>query len=187
MKLINKSHFDSKSLRTIFLMSFKEVKRLRTEIDITKYNRWVNNSQIVVKNVRQGYYTHGEAYIGGVMMNLWLQKDEDVKGIAWIFIHEFFHNLGFEHNRMDDNHYKMMSKRVAEEFHKDGRYLKYKEEKKSEKVDIQLKRYNHVKQMVDNKRKQFDRLKNQLKKWTDKQKRYEKILLANGKLNKEKS
>lgn len=66
----------------------------------------------------------------------------------------------------------------------------YRSEKKAikikPKVNLQLKRYEHVIKMIKRKEKILKRLRNQIKKWNQKRKYYERILVANGKIKKER-
>ncbi len=107
----------------------------------------------------------------------------DPRLLARVFKHELDHCRGFKHNQMGGRFLDMGN------LEKDNWALNYpirqKESKVKPKPDLQLERYNHVLEMLKAKKSQLKRLQNQIKKWNQKRKYYESILIASGKIKEE--
>jgi len=109
--------------------------------------------------------------------------------LAWVFIHELFHTLGRRHGAMIGNYYNKWKSGYLSDPEKmnwiDDLPLRKKEIKIKLKEDLRLKRYEHVIAMLKDKKSKLKRLQNQIRKWNQKRKYYEQVLIANGKIGKE--
>jgi len=176
MKIENETNWDTLSLKkfSTYLLRWSEK---GPEGKLPDWQR--KNLTIQVIHSKRTTYS-GYALYDSTWMKLFLPKEEiNVERLARLFLHELDHIRGYRHNQMpkwydmdiprDIHLWTISSKQIIEK----------------PKKDIQLVRYERVKQLVDEKKAKLARLQKQLKKWTQKQKYYERVLAAAGKLPKE--
>lgn len=125
--------------------------------------------------IRERY--SGSAWVGGIRMKLRVPREKfNVERFARVFIHEMSHIRGFRSHRtigiVKDGDLKWTT----------DYSVRQKGIKVKPKTDLQLKRYEHVMGMLKAKKTQLKRLQNQIKKWNQKRKYYESVLVANGKI-----
>jgi len=156
MKLINKTKYKNLDLSKIIRTALREnnkiegparVKHLRIEI---------------VPNRNNG--VSGYAYLGGTYMRLRVHPtNESPSDLAWLFIHELYHIRGYKHEQMGSvNHYRHEDwKHYNDNFSLSTKVVNVKP-----KPDLQIKRYERVMKLYEDKTKQLDKLRKQLKKLT---------------------
>ena len=105
----------------------------------------------------------------------------DVECLCHIFLHELEHLRGRRHGKFSDGVISNLAKKIVDKY-EDELPIGIIEEKKPEKKDLQMERYDHVMEMVKEKEMKIKRLNTQLKKWKVKQRYYENILMAAGKI-----
>jgi len=193
MKIINKTNWRTDDLKKLLTAAFNEDDRvegkykyrdrLRIEIVYSKGpRRWVveaykkRNLELPVRRLYSGY-----AFYNGNFMKLRIPKEKiDKEILVKIFIHEAGHIRGFRHSGMR----RWID--IEASWAKDDKYqMRQKETKVKPKVDLQLKRYEHILTLLKDKKSQLKRLQNQIKKWNQKRKYYESVLVASGKIKKE--
>lgn len=200
MKVTNKTNWQTSDLKKIFIECCK------TKLDSWKYlkvevtysaSRWIHG--------RAGY---GGGLRGGGNVKIFLPRNPiDKKYIdgryteprpyaflnfkqvlAWVFIHELHHVLGKHHREMKDSyylHWRSYARNPEKMSWVDDLQLRKEEVKEKPKMDLQTKRYEHVLAALKIKKSKLKRLQNQIKKWTQKRKYYESVLMTNGKIKKE--
>lgn len=193
MKIKNKTVWDTKSLRRLFSLCVKWM---------VKCGEKRINKGLVVEMVYGGYSGQGSFYRKWMLIRVpnpkrpsWVDRTGGLPlirlntlQVAEIFCHEYCHNLGYRHggelrrcSTPEDFYLGDMAKHFGfkwEEFEIPKRSVKVKP-----KIDLQLKRYQHVLKVVEKKTKQLKRIHGQLKKWVAKRKRYERVLVAAGKID----
>ena len=110
---------------------------------------------------------------------------ESRKRLAQVFIHEYYHNLGMR-SQDRKNYRNDWTKRYDVSFVKDYT-IGLEEVKPKAQRDLQMERYQKVMKYVKVYQNKAKRAQNLLKKWKQKQNRYEKILTAAGKIESEKN
>lgn len=189
MKVINKTHWDTSDLKRVLVRALNEDDKVEgkykyrncLEITISYSKGWpswvVRHYQKQNKElpIRETY--SGSAWVNGSGMTLRVPREKfNVERFARIFIHEMSHIRGIRSHRA-------IGTVKDEDLEWTRNYsVKQKEIKIKPNVDLQLKRYNHVIEMIKQKEKILKRLRNQIKKWNTKKRYYEKILTATGKL-----
>ncbi|MHA1410513.1 MAG: hypothetical protein ACTSQY_09465 [Candidatus Odinarchaeia archaeon] len=164
-----------------------------------------------MKNTKRG--CHGSAYLNGTLMTIYICTEKYLKNylkrnfpktftdesklknyidgrissplsVAGVFIHELQHTRRYEHRALGaciDEADRKEAKEAIGDFE-----FTFKQPKRPKpREDLQMRRYNHVLKMISDKERQLKRLQNQLKKWKQKRKYYENVLLAAGKIKKE--
>ena len=190
MKVINKTNYDTNSLRKLFTHYLKEQSKIEGEL--TDWQK--KGLTVYVKHSKSSRgYVSGRAVVGGKTMWMFLPKDitKDlvmyacvpegtkplVRDTAYVFLHELGHIRGFTHRKMYRQTFIEMADKFAHLFSID-----VKEPVVKQKEDVQIKRYHHVLKILTEKQTIFKRLQNQIKKYTVKKKYYEKVLTQAGKL-----
>ena len=197
MKVINSTEYQTKDLKKIFIECCKikldSWKYLKIEVSYTK-SRWITGSV---------------PYYGGNKVEIFLPRNPIDKEyieakwteprpyaylnfrrvLAWVFIHELFHTLGRHHRGMIGNYYNKWKSGYLSDPEKmswvNDLPLRKKEIKTKPKEDLQLKRYERILAMLKDKKSKLKRLQNQIKKWTQKKRYYEHVLIASGEIKKE--
>jgi len=180
MKIKNTTKWRTDDLRKLFSRCIKEVQKIE---------RQGRNVGIEV-NVKNSSYKgmNGRAYVGFYRMSLMIGGQVDLRDIerkkelARLFIHEYYHNLGFR--KQDRCNYKYdWSKRFDVAFVNKYQIREAELEVKPQR-DLQMERYQKTLQYVKAYETKMKRTKNILKKWKQKQGYYEKVLAASGKIEK---
>jgi len=189
MKVINKTNWDNSDLKKILVKALNEDDKVegkykyRNYLEITiSYSKgwpsWVikhyqkQNKELPIREIYSGI-----AWVNGTGMRLRVPKEKfNVERFVRIFIHEMSHIRGVRSHKLIGT-----VKDEDLEWTKDYS-VRQKEVKVKPKVDLQLKRYEHVIKMIEQKEKILKRLRNQIKRWNAKKRYYEKVLTAAGEL-----
>jgi len=201
MKIINNTNIDTLCLKRLFTKCINHNKKTEGKLRQKSYLK------ITVKNTKRS--CSGSAYLNGNLITMHIATENYVrtyvknnfssfaKGsnlenyikdripnpvkVAAVFIHELQHARGYGHQALG-TYIDEADEKEAKEAIGDFEFT-FKQPKQSKpREDLQLKIYNHVLKMVSGKETQLKRLQNQLKKWKQKKKYYEKTLIAAGKL-----
>ena len=197
MKVINKTEWQTRDLKRILVATLN--RNSRVEGQLTSWEK--KNLQVEIVYGRRNYYS-GNAYYNGSYMRLRIprtklkvtQRKPTVKveritapvaksTLVELFIHELEHIRGYHHKSMS----KWRTRRY--DWVEDDRLYPMREkspEKPKPKADVQLRRYANVLRKVVEKERALSRLQKLLKKWRQKQRYYEKTLVAAGKLPEKK-
>jgi len=194
MKIKNKTIWDTKSLRRLFSLCVKW---------LVKQGEGRINKGLIVEVVYGRYSGLGSYHRKWMLIRLPRVEEKSWDGVksfppgqlsvlrvAEIFCHEYCHNLGYHHGG-ELSHYSKPEEFYLEDMSKHFGFkweeyeIPRKEVKVKPKIDLQLKRYQHVLDTVVEKTKQLKRLQSQLKKWLVKKRRYERVLVAAGKIKEE--
>lgn len=197
MKIINKTNWDTLDLKKVLTRALDEDDKVegkygyRSYLEVTisyskGYPSWVvkryqeRNKELPV---RERY--SGNAWVGGTRMVLRVPRGKiDTRLLSRVFKHELDHCRGFKHNQMGGRYLD------TKDLGRDNWALSYpirqKEARVEPKPDLQVRRYEHVLEMLKAKKSQLKRLQNQIKKWNQKRKYYESVLVASGKIKEEK-
>lgn len=190
MKIINKSQYDTKGLKRLFIAACKF--HYGNEPRKWKYTK------IYVKDAISG--GGGQATIGGNWIELRLRKpeingfgelaisDSRKRCMAWLFIHEKIHNDGISGHWNYPKYFKSWT-----DVNDDYERLNFadiikvgitpiKEKTVKPKRDLQLRRYDKAMKLVSKYEKIVRQKSVLLKKWKQKQRYYERTLVAAGKL-----
>ena len=194
MRIINKTDWKTADLKKILTRALNEddkiegkyLYRNRLEIEIVYSKgprKWVVESY-KKRNLEmpEHWLYSGYAYYSGNLMRLRVPKREISKALlAKMFIHEMGHIRGHKHSGMG----RWLD--IETLWIEDDEYqIKKKEIKGKPREDLQLKRYNHVIEMIKQKEKILKRLRNQIKKWNAKKRYYQRVLTAAGKIKSER-
>jgi len=193
MKIINKTNWNTNDLKKIIIKALNEDDKVegkftrRNKLEITikhskGYPSWVvdsykrNGKELAP---RQRY--SGCAYLNGNRMRLCVPREAFiVSQFVRLFTHEMSHIRGIRSHRL-----------IGDVDSKDLEWTRnysvgLEKTNVKPKVDLQIKRYEHVLAALEIKKTQLKRLQNQIKKWTQKKNYYENVLSANGKLKEDK-
>lgn len=192
MKVINKTHWDTLDLKKVLIRALDEDDKVegkyeyRSYLEVTisyskGYPSWVvkrYQEQNKELPIRKRY--SGNAWVNGTRMTLRVPREEfNVEHFVEVFIHEMSHIRGIRSHRaigtVEDEDLKW-TKNYS---------VRQKEAKVKPKPDLQLRRYEHVLEMLKAKKSQLKRLQNQIKKWNQKRKYYESVLVASRKIEEE--
>jgi len=212
IKIENQTDYDTKWLRKIFNRSKKMVDRRlkRKHLPIENLKVDVVYAHTLTKEV------NGYAYLNGNYIRLrlvrppekmkieindeeWTKEKKEkriemmkniTKEIAKIFVHELYHCYGYEHTEMFLPRKKIWIENTynynwTEKYPVQLKIEKPKPEKP--KIDIQVIRYQRVLELLKEKQSKLKRIQNQIRKYMNKKRYYEKVLVAKGKLPKEKA
>lgn len=192
MKVINKTHWDTSDLKRILVKALNEDDKIEgkyeyrsyLEVTITYSKGWRKWIVEYYKKKKKELPTRevysGNAWVRGTGMRLRVPREKfNVERFVELFIHEMSHVRGYRSHRVIGT--------VKDE---DLEWIKnysvrQKETRAKPKVDLQLKRYEHILAMLKDKKSKLKRLQIQIKKWNQKSKYYERILIANGKMKRE--
>lgn len=108
--------------------------------------------------------------------------------LAWVFLHELFHTLNKRHHKMTGGyyaHYRDYASNPEKMSWVNNFPLRQREVQIKPKMNLQVKRYEHVLAALKDKKSKLKRLQNQIRKWTQKKLYYEHALTANKKIKKE--
>ena len=178
MQVTNKTRYETRDLRRIFCEVIRRSSKVEGPVE-----RWqIKHLSVTVKTTKGVGRYKGWATLHGATMFIKLPDEKATPTMtAWLFDHELQHIRGYGHRQMSRNSYRWEEWEWAKDLP-----LRMKAEKTKPVEDLQLRRYQHVVEMVEQKTKATRRLQGQLKKWTERKKYYEKALAAAGKLsNKE--
>jgi len=209
IKIDNKTDYDTVWLRKIFNRSKKMAeRRLRKHhLPIERLRADVVYGQSLTN------WTGGYAYYHSNYMKLKLMRPPEkmiirnwycptlkedrvkamkgmAKSVAEVFIHELYHCYGYKH---EDKEMFLPRKKIWIEYTYNYDWTeKYPVQFKTEKpkpvkpkIDIQVVRYQRVLELLKEKHNKLKRIQNQIKKYMNKKRYYEKVLVAKGKSLKE--
>ena len=179
MTIENRTKWDTNDLRKLFGRCIQEVRRIEGK----GRNKGL---QVLVKNTSRHRDISGRAYIGYYKMTITIGNEADLRGegmkdrLARVFIHEYYHNLGY---RSQDyrSYTNDWTKNTPREFVKDYS-IKEKVIKVKPVRDLQMERYQKVLRFVKLYETKAKRTNSLLKKWKQKQGYYERTLVASGKI-----
>lgn len=192
MKVTNKTNWRTSDLKRILVRALNEDdkveglynyrNRLKIIIVYSKgHPGWVIKSykregkDLPTRELYSGY-----AWIRGSEMRLRIPREIfNVKRFVKLFIHEMSHIRGIRSHRM------IGAVKDSDLEWTKNYSVKQKGIKIKQKADLQLKRYEHVLAALKIKKTQLKRLQSQIKKWTQKKRYYESVLVTNGKIEKE--
>lgn len=193
MKVINKTNWDNSDLKKILVKALNEDDKVegkykyRNCLEITisyskGYPSWVvkhyqkQNKELPIREIYSGI-----AWVNGTEMGLRVPREKfNVERFVRIFIHEMSHIRGIRSHRA-------IGTVKDEDLEWTKNYsVRQKEVRVKPKVDLQLKRYNHVIEIIKQKEKIMKRLRNQIKKWNVKKRYYQRVLTAAGKIKSER-
>lgn len=200
MKVINETNWQTSDLKKIFIGCCKTKldswKNLKVEVTYSR-SRWIHGKA----RYGGGLYGRGkvEIFLPRKPINKeyidarWTEPRPYAylnfkRVLAWVFIHELCHVVGRRHREMANSYYyewRFYAHNPGRMSWVDSLLLREKEIKVKPKVDLQLKRYDHVLATLKDKKSKLKRLQNQIKKWDQKRKYYESVLVANGKIKEE--
>jgi len=192
MKITNKTNWDTLDLKKVLTRALDEDDKVegkykyRSYLEVTisyskGYPSWVikhYQKQNKELPIRERY--SGSAWVGGTNMGLRVPREKfNVGHFVEVFIHEMSHIRGIRSHRA-------IGTVEDEELRWTKDYpVRQKEIKVKPKPDLQMRRYEHVLEMLKAKKSQLKRLQNQIKKWNQKRKYYESVLVASGKIKEE--
>lgn len=190
MIIVNKTHWDTDNLRKILIKALNDDDIIESKYQYRSglkivivyskgHSSWAIKNYGGLKLAPRELYS-GYAWLNGSEMRLRVPREIfNVKRFVKLFIHEMSHIRGIRSHRM-------IGTVKSKDLEWTKNYLVKREKIKIKtKVDLQTKRYEHVLAALKIKKTQLKRLQNQIKKWTQKRKYYESVLMANGKIKKE--
>jgi hypothetical protein len=180
MIIKNTTKWNTADLRKLFSRCIKEIRKLEGRGRI-------KGIRVDVKNgVGRGIW--GRAWTGYYQMTIKLGRDIDfrdehkIKQLAKLFIHEYYHNLGFKNQ--DYANYKYdWTERIPTAFVHDYQ-IRLAEPKVKPQKDLQLERYQKIVKKVGFWERKLKLARTFLKKYQAKQRYYERVLVASGKIKK---
>jgi hypothetical protein len=178
MKVNNQTNYQTNDLKKLFTRVMQHNIKFEGSCNNFKY--------LIVKVVHsKGCGLGGNATLNGYNMLIKLPKQniqKELCAIAYIFDHELQHIRGYHHREMQ----RGWKRNWKEEYtFADSYIIRIKEQKIKPKQDLQIKRYEHAKTMLKDKIKRIKRLMTLKKKWSQKVKYYEQVLVQCGKMKKE--
>jgi len=128
------------------------------------------------KDTYSGYAFYGDGDVfTNYDMKLRIPKTEiDIVKLSKLFLHEFEHILGYRHNMML-NAWGKETYRGIEDVIKNLTVQK-KQVVKKRLIDVRQKRYEHAVMMLRKKESLLKRITNQIKRWKQKVKYYERLV-----------
>lgn len=142
MKIINKTQYDTRLLRSVICATYNRVKK--TEGPLCFWRQL----KIKITSGRRRKRKHiagGRARIDGPLMWLFLPIDHcDTADFAWTVEHELLHNYGYGHRKMpriDWETYRQNYKWAVDQY---GEFIFPKAPKEKPIVDLQMKRYERL-------------------------------------------
>lgn len=197
MKVINSTEYQTKDLKKIFIECCKikldSWKYLKVEVTYSK-SRWITGNVPYYRGEKVEIFLPRNPIDKEFIETRWPDSRSYAylnfkRVLAWVFIHELYHTLGRDHREMIGNYYNKWKSGYLSDPEKmswvDDLPLRKKEIKIKPKEDLQLKRYECTLAMLKDKKSKLKRLQNQIRKWNQKRKYYERILVANRKIKKE--
>ena len=194
MKVINSTEYQTRDLKKVFIECCKTKldswKNLKVEVSYSK-SRWITGKApygrrkveiFLPRNPIDKEYIEAKWTIPRPYAYLNFKRV-----LAWVFIHELHHVLDIRHRGMIGNyysHWRFYAANPEKMNWADDLPLRKKEIKAKLKVDLRLKRYEHVLAILKEKKSKLKRLQNQIKKWNQKRKYYESILVASRRIKK---
>lgn len=193
MRIDNYTNYDTRWLKKIFSKAKNQVEKIEGKLKDKLWDRYIRLEVKVIyrKGQRYGSWVGGNASYNSGRMTIKMPKErpEIIEGLpfelAKTYIHEFYHNLGWHHDRMGRFGWGKTQTRIENRFNVDwvkDYPVKMKEAKPKPQRDLQMGRYEKVLRYVKIYQGKVKRVQNLLKKWKQKQRRYEKILIAAGKV-----
>lgn len=179
MKIINKTQYDTRQLRTIICAVYNRVKKTEGPLYF-----W-SEQKITITSGRRRRRKHtagGRAGIDAPYMYLYLPIDKcDTADFAWTVEHELLHNYGYGHRKMpavDWGNYRKNYQWAVEQY---GEFLFPKPLRKKPVVNLQTKRYEKLCQREAVWLSKLRRAQNALAKIKNGKRYYEKQLAAKSK------
>lgn len=208
MKILNKTQWDTNSLKKLFSRALREDEKIQGKLKQRKH---------LIATITTGRYS-GYAFYNGNRMRIcipngkpklpswWntkkkrgenlseddqrfyqqqirhaqlLLKDMPQK-LSRLFLHELDHIRGYHHREMPKS-----LKAYDVEWAKGYQIIPKQVKAPKQKEDIQLKRYNHVLEIIETKQSILKRTQKQMRKWMTKKRYYERVLTVAGKIKKE--
>lgn len=161
MKVKNKTEYRMVDLKKIFTQVIRRIEKVEGKLPDQRKYLLVN----VVHTQGRGY--SGLAEIDGYYMKIRLPKSKNVeinnRKVAWLFEHELMHILGYRHKQMGGSKYP---KNYEEWAWADEMEIRLQEEKVVEeepKENIQVRRYEHVLVMLEQRELKLDETKRAVK------------------------
>lgn len=205
MKIKNYTKYNTADLKKLFLACCREVRtgrviRKRLVVEVvekaranSRANYWGTWVQINIgktigyedKTYTRPTYDGKNTYTETIRKGI--RGTMSIREIAWIACHEFLHSKGLHHRRITArhryfSHWAEFTKDKNRMAWADQYQLRKKEVKPKPQTDWQLIRYERVKARVKEYISKVKRCQNLLKKYLQKQRRYEKVLTAAGKI-----
>lgn len=171
MKIINKTNYDTLSIKKLFTRCLVEDEKVEGLLMQKERLR------VIVKYSNgDGGAVRGVAIIGGTKITMRIPRnniEERMEAVAWVFIHELAHIRGYRHKQITNEPYREMVKFWANEYK-----IEIKKARAETKVDLKVIRYEHVCKKLEEKGRALKRIQKQIKKWNSKKKYYERTLMA---------
>jgi hypothetical protein len=172
MKIKNNTKYSTLSLKKLFTRCVKEQEKLEGALP-----KWQKKNLYVTVKYSRSLNISGRAFYNGTRITMILPKQNiNIISTAFVFLHELLHIRGYHHKAIYDATWRELANTFASQY-----TLDIKEEKPKEVRNIIDIRYQHVLSMVSLKEKAIKKIQNQLKKWTQKRKYYEKAIAAKNK------
>jgi hypothetical protein len=188
MVIKNTTRWDTGDLRRLFSRCIQDVRRVEGR------DAWRARNKGLIVTVQNDNSSptsiHGRAVIGRyrILIKIGMEVDFTCGELGWqslmklarIFIHEYYHNLGYRDQ--DHRHYRNDYTADWDVGFLDGYSIGLAEPKPKVHRDIQMERYEKVLVKVKEYERKVKRSKTLLAKWKQKQRYYEKALMAAGKI-----
>jgi len=183
MQITNTTRWNTNDLRKLFGRCVQEVRKVEGRGE----NKGI---EVSVKNASYHRGISGRGNINWYSMSIIISKEIDLREEEWkdrlalVFIHEYYHNLGYK--SQDARHYANdWTQNISRDFVKDYQIRGKVVEPKPVR-DIQMERYQKTLKYVKVYESKTKRVSGLLKKWRQKQRYYERTLVAAGKMPKVK-
>jgi len=176
MRIKNTTKWDTEDLRKLFGRCIREIKRLEGRgtskgLQVEVRNRrgnWISGRATIGSSIYKG----GKWILIGIGRKVDFRDAHQVKQLAKLFIHEFYHTLGYR--SQDYGNYKYdWTKRVPTRFVRDYD-IREVIRKSKPKRDLRAERYQKILKKVKYWEKKNKLAKTYLKKYKQKQKYYER-------------
>lgn len=180
MKIINKTRYDTRLLRSIICATYNRLKNTEGALYFWK------GLKITITSGRRRRHKHlagGRAGIDAPYMRLFLPTDRcDTADFAFTIDHELLHNYGYDHRKMPTKRigdYRDDFRWAAEKY---GEYIYPKALKEKPAVDLQTRRYERLCQREKTWLSKESRAKKALAKIRKSKRYYENQLAAKNKI-----
>lgn len=177
MKLVNKTRYSSRELRSLFTAVYRAMAKTEGE-----HPGWTNGYSITVKYSRGR--VSGNAWLKGNSQNLFLPRGAvGTETLATVFEHEMFHSYGYRHDAIGGRFTWSEANRASFEWvgERFGRLLREREPKRKVKAkgpDLQEHRYKLVVSGIERWEKRKKTAETRLKTLRRKARYYERALAA---------
>lgn len=187
MRINNKTKWNTRQLRSLLCEALRRNEKVEGKLDSWK-RKHLTVDCVPARNKR---WCSGRAVLNGTWMKIRIPSvpfDNQQKEIAWVFIHELYHNRGHHHSNIGQMRHRPNWNEPQPEWDWAMSYpLNLMLPVAKPKKDVQLVRFTHVQKMVAKKKQQLRRIQGQLNRWLAKERYYINVLSAAHKLpnNKE--